>query len=542
MILEIVTKEYPYAECTNQAQIYKKVTSGVRPQALQKVLQQDTRSFIELCLTFDPKDRPSAQELLSHPFLQFEQQGSVSSINLSETTSISTDPTVLANGTADSVIVDSPKNSEQEFPSRVPMSQASLPETTVVDAENHTFLILERPSLKQAQPLTTNESERVCLVEFLDRPTEDEVTLKMVYGYQKGPVSEIRFPFKLSEDTATDVVSEMIKESLIMDQDEQLARRKLEEAIRIVLLDQIRFGNVESKYSSSNRPTPVPSPQLAPSSAVNTPDHNLLSMPSFQTPNGPRTSPMVQATQPNPLQMMPIQLPASVTQTRAPYIDASSNPSDPMQTDSSYIPLAGAGKLNTQTPVMDPAVQSRLRELQELNLKGLGSLGINPSNTANQTGGILNSNVRHTSSRSHSYTNLTEHQPWPVTFGQSSGNGHLPPARTHTMPPIHSPSSAPNMYPQGGGTLPRAHHPLIPRSTNPRPTDTAPLPPLMTPSFGNPFSNSQPSNIPPRHARSRSISSNSNMSVMTAQSSETTLEDKVSPKSNIFNNDPRGAS
>lgn len=36
-MLEMATSEYPYAECSGPAQIYKKVTSGTRPQCFDKV-------------------------------------------------------------------------------------------------------------------------------------------------------------------------------------------------------------------------------------------------------------------------------------------------------------------------------------------------------------------------------------------------------------------------------------------------------------------------------------------------------------------------
>ena len=36
-MLEMATSEYPYAECSGPAQIYKKVTCGTRPQCFDKV-------------------------------------------------------------------------------------------------------------------------------------------------------------------------------------------------------------------------------------------------------------------------------------------------------------------------------------------------------------------------------------------------------------------------------------------------------------------------------------------------------------------------
>ncbi|KAF9952154.1 hypothetical protein BGZ72_006483 [Mortierella alpina] len=69
-VLEMVTKDYPYAECTNQAQIYRKVSQGIKPKALDDVQDSEVREFIDRCLDHDAKTRPSAQELLDSEFLK----------------------------------------------------------------------------------------------------------------------------------------------------------------------------------------------------------------------------------------------------------------------------------------------------------------------------------------------------------------------------------------------------------------------------------------------------------------------------------------
>ncbi|KAM1415561.1 hypothetical protein ACFX2I_007199 [Malus domestica] len=66
-VLEMVTLEIPYSECNNVAKIYKKVSSGVRPQALNKIKDPEVRVFVEKCLA-QPRARPSATELLKDPF------------------------------------------------------------------------------------------------------------------------------------------------------------------------------------------------------------------------------------------------------------------------------------------------------------------------------------------------------------------------------------------------------------------------------------------------------------------------------------------
>jgi len=73
-MLEIFTKEIPYRECSNPAQIYKKVSRGDPPGSLKRIQSTHARAFVELCLGRVDENgkyiRPSATELLAHPFLQ----------------------------------------------------------------------------------------------------------------------------------------------------------------------------------------------------------------------------------------------------------------------------------------------------------------------------------------------------------------------------------------------------------------------------------------------------------------------------------------
>ncbi|KAM1720496.1 hypothetical protein ACFX12_022156 [Malus domestica] len=73
-ILEMVTFEYPYSECTHPAQIYKKVITGKKPEALFKVKDPEVRRFVEKCLVTVSR-RLSARELLRDPFLQVDEYG-----------------------------------------------------------------------------------------------------------------------------------------------------------------------------------------------------------------------------------------------------------------------------------------------------------------------------------------------------------------------------------------------------------------------------------------------------------------------------------
>lgn len=113
-MLEMVTCEYPYNECRNQAQIYKKVTSvcvlltfylnveafcilpqmngilqGIKPQSLSRVEDPQVRQFIDKCL-LPASSRPTALQLSMDPFLS--RDGSKDSSPLIASTSTVSNP------------------------------------------------------------------------------------------------------------------------------------------------------------------------------------------------------------------------------------------------------------------------------------------------------------------------------------------------------------------------------------------------------------------------------------------------------------------
>nr|GEW12855.1 probable serine/threonine-protein kinase WNK4 isoform X1 [Tanacetum cinerariifolium] len=71
-VLEMLTHEYPYSECTNPAQIYKKVTSGKLPRAFYKVKDLEAQCFIGKCLA-NASNRLSAKDLMLDPFLAMDE-------------------------------------------------------------------------------------------------------------------------------------------------------------------------------------------------------------------------------------------------------------------------------------------------------------------------------------------------------------------------------------------------------------------------------------------------------------------------------------
>lgn len=67
-LLEMATCEIPYSECDSLVKIYKKVTTGVMPLAMDKLTHPDLKAFIQRCVG-QPRRRPSAADLLKDPFL-----------------------------------------------------------------------------------------------------------------------------------------------------------------------------------------------------------------------------------------------------------------------------------------------------------------------------------------------------------------------------------------------------------------------------------------------------------------------------------------
>ncbi|TPX66467.1 hypothetical protein SpCBS45565_g04425 [Spizellomyces sp. 'palustris'] len=264
MMLEIITKEYPYSECTNQAQIYKKVSSGIKPRALQKIEDDETRRFVELCIAFNPYQRPTAEELLRHPFLIPTQGSMVSVSSLEGSTEMGNEPRGAKHEHHGSVTsassFESPVNGDSGnsvwHSDRQPATQSTMAnaEPVMVDAENHTFEILKRGHPANLPP---HASGTVCSVEVVERLSDEEVQVKMIYTMSGRPSQEIKFPFSIAADTSRDVVGEMVREGIIDTVDEPVAVERLENAVRAVISGEASSsegGSVELRRVTNGRP------------------------------------------------------------------------------------------------------------------------------------------------------------------------------------------------------------------------------------------------------------------------------------------------
>ncbi|XP_051131036.1 probable serine/threonine-protein kinase WNK5 isoform X2 [Andrographis paniculata] len=106
-VLEMLTCEYPYNECSNPAQIYKKVTSAKLPEAFYRINDGEARRFVRRCLEKAP-ERPSARELLMDPFLSIDEESPAAACAMVSS------PTASATATATAMSITGTMNPQDD--------------------------------------------------------------------------------------------------------------------------------------------------------------------------------------------------------------------------------------------------------------------------------------------------------------------------------------------------------------------------------------------------------------------------------------------
>lgn len=190
-MLELVTCEYPYSECKNPAQIFKKVTSGVKPAALGKVEDLQVKQFIEKCI--DPAHlRLCASELLEDSFFLSENPKKSPQIH-----SYTPKPEELPK--ADSVTMEI--DSEHHQHSDITFAKGSG-ETTHVSAVE-----LRRSNGKYEFILEA------------DMNNDDLIVFSLRIFASWGLLKNVHFEFDLVSDTAVKISSEMVDQFVVESED-----------------------------------------------------------------------------------------------------------------------------------------------------------------------------------------------------------------------------------------------------------------------------------------------------------------------------------
>ncbi|KAL0005660.1 hypothetical protein SO802_013221 [Lithocarpus litseifolius] len=206
-ILEMVTFEYPYSECSHPAQIYKKVTSGRKPDALYKVKDPEVRKFVEKCLA-TVSLRLSARELLNDSFLQ------------------------LDNCEYDLRPVDYGREPDETGPLiRQPLLEFHHSNSGFsngysngygVEAQNewsYHSVEIESNGIELFEHHDDDHTEDVDISIKGKKSNDGGIFLRLRISDKEGRIRNIYFPFDVETDTALSVATEMVAELDITDQD-----------------------------------------------------------------------------------------------------------------------------------------------------------------------------------------------------------------------------------------------------------------------------------------------------------------------------------
>ncbi|KAH1139956.1 hypothetical protein GLYMA_10G248400v4 [Glycine max] len=206
-ILEMVTFEYPYSECNHPAQIYKKVVSGKKPEALYKVDNTEVRQFVEKCLA-TVSLRLSARELLDDPFLQIYDYGFDSKVVQYHRDCYEVNPLIRQplNGIY-SINNNLMSGDTDNVGGYGPVSKLDYHRDDFEASEIGLFGCEEDDNLAEVD--TTIKGRR----------EDDGIFLRLRIADKEGRIRNIYFPFDIETDTALSVANEMVAELDINDQD-----------------------------------------------------------------------------------------------------------------------------------------------------------------------------------------------------------------------------------------------------------------------------------------------------------------------------------
>ncbi|KQK08063.1 probable serine/threonine-protein kinase WNK2 [Brachypodium distachyon] len=195
-LLELVTFEYPYCECSNAAQIYKKVSDGEKPGSLAKIEDPEVKFFIEKCIT-QASQRLSAEELLVDPFLL--DDGERIFYPLQSNTNTSAD--AGSSNPSTSYRYDRVASSTGSRERRGSVGE-SHPSDNYIHGNMDRHAAIGR--------IITVESQRKDL---------NTIFLKLRIADSTGHAQNIHFPFDIEADTSISVATEMVVQLDLTDQD-----------------------------------------------------------------------------------------------------------------------------------------------------------------------------------------------------------------------------------------------------------------------------------------------------------------------------------
>ncbi|KNA11652.1 hypothetical protein SOVF_132860 [Spinacia oleracea] len=198
-MLEVVTFEYPYCECKNPAQIFKKVTSGIKPASLAKVKDPRMKEFIEKCLV-PASERLPAKELLNHPFLQLENPKESLRHPIELPSQLLSSPTAPIS-TSHSMDLDSNHCKHHYGNKNTSLSNYCICQTN------------------QALESMRDHKGNMFHLRGMKNDDDKSVSLTLRISYPSGKAENIEFVYYLEKDTAVAVAAEMVNMLDLADHD-----------------------------------------------------------------------------------------------------------------------------------------------------------------------------------------------------------------------------------------------------------------------------------------------------------------------------------
>ncbi|XP_019099442.1 PREDICTED: probable serine/threonine-protein kinase WNK7 isoform X2 [Camelina sativa] len=199
-MLEMVTFEYPYCECRNSAQIYKKVSSGIKPASLCKIKDPEVMKFIEKCL-LPASERLSAEELLLDSFLNVKGL-------------VMNNPLPLP----DIVMPKEGSFGERCLMSEGPPNARNRPMSMNIDEDSNLPIVISSNNSGSKCVEVRRAKRGNFFVLKGEENDENSVSLILRIVDENGRVRNIHFLFFQEGDTASNVSSEMVEQLELTDQ------------------------------------------------------------------------------------------------------------------------------------------------------------------------------------------------------------------------------------------------------------------------------------------------------------------------------------
>ncbi|ESQ32294.1 hypothetical protein EUTSA_v10004283mg [Eutrema salsugineum] len=226
-VLELVTFDYPYSECTHPAQIYKRVISGKKPDSLDKVKDLEVKGFIEKCLA-TASLRLSARELLEDPFLCIDEVESNLRPVESQMGQIDEAGTPLRHSyhILDYYCNDQTKENSFDHPHysngyyiHDKRNQWEYNGDETVESQGIEVFEFQNDDHEEAEEDDENFDNVHISIKGKRRDNGDGLFLRLRIADKEGLVRNIYFPFDIETDTAISVAREMVEELEMDDRD-----------------------------------------------------------------------------------------------------------------------------------------------------------------------------------------------------------------------------------------------------------------------------------------------------------------------------------